>query len=118
MNRLRVMTGAIWMLWPLVLVGIDVFDLAARQFESWPRHVPFIGLLLVGALCGFYFFCSLPGSRWVLAVAAAVASLYFAFWVLAAGFPGPTGPFEVRNVGLPLALLLVSASSIIAAFRA
>ena len=118
MNQLRVTTGAVWMLWPLMLVGIDVVDLAARHFEYWPRHVPFIGILLLGALCGFYFFCSLPGSRWVLAVAAVVASLYFLFWVLAAGSPSPSGAFEARNVILPLTLLLVTASSVIIAFRA
>ena len=118
MNRLRVAYGALWMLWPLVLIGIVVSNLAVSHFDYWPRYIPFIALLLLAAVCGFYFFCSLPGSRWVLAVAALIASLYFAFWVLAVGLPGPSGLFEVRNAILPLPFLLITASSIVIAFRA
>lgn len=103
MSRLRVSLGVVWVLWPLGLLGIELYMLASIGFEDWPRWVPFFLLLLFISACGIYFSFGWPGAKWVLSVVALAVGLYFGLIAMLAGGNDPQGSFQWGNAAVPLA---------------
>jgi hypothetical protein len=108
----------LWVLLPLAFLVVDLYYLAANEFESWPRHVLFALCLLAVSACGLYFLLAWPGATWVLRIVASLVSLYFLFWASAAADAGPGQPADWGNAALPLVMVAFGVFTVAIADRA
>ena len=118
MTRLRLSVGILWVLWPLALLGFELYLLAERGFDNWPRWVPFHLVLVFISACGMYFLLGWPGAKWVLRAVGLVVALYLGATALIVGGHDPDAPFRWASAAVPLSGVAFAVFSIAVAHRA
>jgi FtsH-binding integral membrane protein len=114
MSRVRLTTGILWVVLPLIGFADLLIELNKNAFDNWPRFVPVFGAFLALTACGLYFLLGWPGAKWVLRVAATLSSVYVLFGIMHSVDHGP----DWIALAFPIALVTFGVFSVAVAGRA
>jgi len=113
MGAARKLIGWVWLVGPLLVLAVDIWDSTDHEFISLSYYVVVWGVLLAMALAGFWFLIGGLGARWAVIAAAVVSALYTVWLFLIAYGNAPFfGGHDYLMYGLMGAAVLFCISSV------